>query len=100
MSADEQSDTAKGKAADRKAVYVVFMKAHIAKSHTPPSLCVHDHDLHTVCMHMNSYVHFHGENHVDHCGSRFSVCINCAVCQLRNRKKYALEYVTRLAFSI
>ena len=67
MSADEQSDTAKGKAVDRKAVYVVFMKAHIAKSHTPPSFCMHDHDLHTVGMHMTSYVHFHGENHVDDC---------------------------------
>ena len=55
------------KAAHGKAAYVVFMNAHIAKSHTPPSLCVHDHDLHTVCMHMNSYVHFHGENHVDLC---------------------------------
>ena len=112
---------------------------------------MHDHDLHTVCMHMNSYVHFHGEKHVDLCvkpiqcahqlwclsaAKSRKVCIgyvslictycvyrrylptnrvtklttrlqqlrhvgfNSAVCQLRNRKKYALEYDTRLAFSI
>ena len=67
VAADKQSDKADDLSADSKAAYVLFMKAHIVKSHTPPSFCMHDHDLHTVCMHMTSYVHFHGENHVDYC---------------------------------